>query len=163
MSTRNSIPRSVSLAGWRCDCLPSGAAGSCRLFLPATLGISGCEAPGVFSGVSQRRGYEQLVERTCRRLGADSVLAASSAPPSGSRVCRSRNGWSISPAVARLGPGRPHTGIGKTGVVASLTVGDGGKSIGLRADIDALAVPEMAGKRPQEHQARQVLIFLTLF
>ena len=37
-----------------------------------------------------------------------------------------------------------HTGIGKTGLVASLTVGDGEKSIGLRADIDALAVPEMA-------------------
>lgn len=36
-----------------------------------------------------------------------------------------------------------HTGIGKTGVVASLTVGDGEKSIGLRADIDALAVQEM--------------------
>ena len=34
-------------------------------------------------------------------------------------------------------------GIGKTGVVASLTVGDGQKAIGLRADTDALAVQEM--------------------
>lgn len=34
-------------------------------------------------------------------------------------------------------------GIGKTGVVASLTVGDGKKSIGLRADTDALPVQEM--------------------
>ena len=33
-------------------------------------------------------------------------------------------------------------GIGKTGVVASLTAGDGKKSIGLRADTDALAVHE---------------------
>ena len=33
-------------------------------------------------------------------------------------------------------------GVGKTGVVASLTVGDGGKSIGLRADTDALPVRE---------------------
>ncbi|WP_374242212.1 M20 aminoacylase family protein [Zoogloea sp.] len=34
-------------------------------------------------------------------------------------------------------------GVGKTGVVASLTVGDGKKAIGLRADTDALAVQEM--------------------
>lgn len=34
-------------------------------------------------------------------------------------------------------------GIGKTGVVATLTVGDGKKAIGLRADTDALAVQEM--------------------
>lgn len=34
-------------------------------------------------------------------------------------------------------------GIGKTGVVASLRVGDGDKAIGLRADTDALAVQEM--------------------
>ncbi len=36
-----------------------------------------------------------------------------------------------------------HEGIGKTGVVASLSVGDSRKSIGLRADTDALAVQEM--------------------
>lgn len=36
------------------------------------------------------------------------------------------------------------TGIGKTGIVASLTAGDGGKAIGLRADIDALPVTEKA-------------------
>ncbi len=35
-------------------------------------------------------------------------------------------------------------GVGKTGVVASLTVGDSPKAIGLRADIDALAVAEMS-------------------
>ena len=34
-------------------------------------------------------------------------------------------------------------GVGKTGVVASLTVGGGKKAIGLRADTDALAVQEM--------------------
>lgn len=34
-------------------------------------------------------------------------------------------------------------GIGKTGVVASLTVGNGQKAIGLRADTDALPVQEM--------------------
>lgn len=34
-------------------------------------------------------------------------------------------------------------GIGKTGVVATLTVGDGKKTIGLRADTDALPVQEM--------------------
>lgn len=36
------------------------------------------------------------------------------------------------------------TGIGKTGIVASLRNGDGTKSIGLRADIDALPVAEKA-------------------
>ena len=34
-------------------------------------------------------------------------------------------------------------GIGKTGVVASLKVGNGKRAIGLRADTDALAVQEM--------------------
>lgn len=34
------------------------------------------------------------------------------------------------------------TGVGKHGVVASLTVGDGEKSIGLRADFDALPIQE---------------------
>lgn len=34
-------------------------------------------------------------------------------------------------------------GIGRTGLVASLRCGDGNKSVGLRADIDALAVEEM--------------------
>jgi hippurate hydrolase len=33
-------------------------------------------------------------------------------------------------------------GVGKYGVVASLTVGTGGKSIGLRADTDALPIQE---------------------
>ncbi|WP_407277807.1 M20 aminoacylase family protein [Aromatoleum evansii] len=36
------------------------------------------------------------------------------------------------------------TGIGKTGIVASLRAGDGTKAIGLRADIDALPVAEKA-------------------
>lgn len=35
-------------------------------------------------------------------------------------------------------------GVGKTGVVARLKAGDGKNSIGLRADIDALPVPEMS-------------------
>ncbi len=37
------------------------------------------------------------------------------------------------------------TGVGKTGVVASLTRGAGGKAIGLRADTDALPVLEATG------------------
>ena len=35
------------------------------------------------------------------------------------------------------------TGLGKTGVVGRLKVGDGKKSIGLRADFDALPITEM--------------------
>ncbi len=34
------------------------------------------------------------------------------------------------------------TGVGKHGIVASLTVGEGGKAIGLRADFDALPIQE---------------------
>lgn len=37
-----------------------------------------------------------------------------------------------------------HRGLGKTGVVGTLRVGDGSRSIGLRADMDALAMPEKA-------------------
>lgn len=37
-----------------------------------------------------------------------------------------------------------HRGIGGTGLVASLTVGEGGGTIGLRADMDALAMAETA-------------------
>lgn len=40
-----------------------------------------------------------------------------------------------------------HRGLGETGVVGTLRVGDGEQSIGLRADMDALAMPEMA-ERP---------------
>ena len=40
-----------------------------------------------------------------------------------------------------------HRGLGKTGVVGTLRVGDGARSIGLRADMDALAMPELA-ERP---------------
>jgi amidohydrolase len=40
-----------------------------------------------------------------------------------------------------------HRGIGGTGVVASLTVGDGPAAIGLRADMDALAITEAAEGR----------------
>lgn len=36
-----------------------------------------------------------------------------------------------------------HEGIGGTGVVADLTVGDGKKVIGLRADMDAINVKEV--------------------
>ncbi|MGD7366551.1 amidohydrolase, partial [Ralstonia pseudosolanacearum] len=35
-----------------------------------------------------------------------------------------------------------HTGLGKTGVVGVLRGGSGGKTIGLRADMDALPMPE---------------------
>ena len=44
-----------------------------------------------------------------------------------------------------------HRGVGGTGVVASLTVGQGAGVIGLRADMDALAMaeaPDLAGTRP---------------
>ena len=41
-----------------------------------------------------------------------------------------------------------HRGIGGTGLVASLAVGDGQGSIGLRADMDALAMTETAEGRP---------------
>jgi amidohydrolase len=40
-----------------------------------------------------------------------------------------------------------HRGLGKTGVVGTLRIGDGARSIGLRADMDALAMPELA-ERP---------------
>lgn len=41
-----------------------------------------------------------------------------------------------------------HRNIGGTGLVASLTVGDGKEVIGLRADMDALAMTETAEDRP---------------
>lgn len=41
-----------------------------------------------------------------------------------------------------------HRGLGGTGLVASLTVGDGAGIIGLRADMDALALAEAAEDRP---------------
>lgn len=41
-----------------------------------------------------------------------------------------------------------HQGIGGTGVVASLTVGTGQQVIGIRADMDALAMSENAPSRP---------------
>ena len=40
-----------------------------------------------------------------------------------------------------------HRGLGGTGIVGTLTVGNGTRSIGLRADMDALAMPELA-ERP---------------
>jgi amidohydrolase len=39
-----------------------------------------------------------------------------------------------------------HTGLGKTGVVAVLRAGTGTRSIGLRADMDALPIEELTGK-----------------
>ena len=45
-----------------------------------------------------------------------------------------------------------HQGIGGTGLVASLTAGDGKGSIGLRADMDALAMTETAEGRPHISQ-----------
>ena len=41
-----------------------------------------------------------------------------------------------------------HAGLGKTGVVGTLRVGDGRRRIALRADMDALAMPETAEDRP---------------
>lgn len=45
-----------------------------------------------------------------------------------------------------------HRGIGGTGLVASLSVGDGKGVIGLRADMDALAMTEAAEGRPHASQ-----------
>jgi hippurate hydrolase len=39
-----------------------------------------------------------------------------------------------------------HRGLGKTGLVGTLRVGDGKRVIGLRADMDALAMPELADR-----------------
>jgi amidohydrolase len=39
-----------------------------------------------------------------------------------------------------------HRGLGTTGIVGTLQVGDGTRVIGLRADMDALAMPEMADR-----------------
>ncbi|MFP3545381.1 M20 aminoacylase family protein [Rhizobium sp. SIMBA_035] len=39
-----------------------------------------------------------------------------------------------------------HRGLGMTGVVGTLQVGNGTRAIGLRADMDALAMPEMADR-----------------
>ncbi|CAM4018668.1 M20 aminoacylase family protein [Paracidovorax anthurii] len=47
-----------------------------------------------------------------------------------------------------------HRGIGGTGVVASLTAGSGRGAIGLRADMDALAITEAAGAQPRPHASR---------
>jgi amidohydrolase len=41
-----------------------------------------------------------------------------------------------------------HSGLGKTGVVGTLKAGDGPRCIALRADMDALAMPELAQERP---------------
>ncbi|AKR58375.1 amidohydrolase [Devosia sp. H5989] len=49
--------------------------------------------------------------------------------------------------VARLLEGAGisvHRGLGKTGVVGTLKIGDGSRTIALRADMDALAMPELA-------------------
>ena len=45
-----------------------------------------------------------------------------------------------------------HRGIGGTGVVASLKLGDGKGVIGLRSDMDALAITETAESRPYQSQ-----------
>ncbi len=50
----------------------------------------------------------------------------------------------IAEALRELGL-EVHTGIGKTGVVASLKVGNSDRSIGLRADMDALPIHEETG------------------
>jgi hypothetical protein len=54
--------------------------------------------------------------------------------------------WSDGPAV--------HRGIGGTGLVASLRVGQGAGVIGLRADMDALAMTEQAEGAPMSRATR---------
>ena len=51
-----------------------------------------------------------------------------------------------------------HTGIARTGVVATIRAGSGTRAIGLRADLDALDMQEMSGRawastRPGKHHA----------
>ena len=46
-----------------------------------------------------------------------------------------------------------HRGLGKTGVVGTLQVGNGTRSIGLRADMDALAMPEIADRPYKSREA----------
>lgn len=53
----------------------------------------------------------------------------------------------LAQALALMGL-QVHRGLGGTGLVASLTVGDGPGVIGLRADMDALAMAEVAPGRP---------------
>ena len=47
------------------------------------------------------------------------------------------------------------TGIGKHGVVASLTVGDGRQAIGLRADFDALPIQEVNTLKEKSHPGQK--------
>jgi hippurate hydrolase len=46
-----------------------------------------------------------------------------------------------------------HAGLGRTGVVGTLKLGDGKRRIALRADMDALAMPETAENRPYKSTA----------
>jgi amidohydrolase len=46
-----------------------------------------------------------------------------------------------------------HAGLGRTGVVGTLKAGDGQRRIALRADMDALAMPELAQERPYKSTA----------
>ncbi|MEI2298205.1 M20 aminoacylase family protein [Ensifer sp. MJa1] len=46
-----------------------------------------------------------------------------------------------------------HRGLGKTGVVGTLQVGNGTRAIGLRADMDALAMPEIADRPYKSREA----------
>lgn len=49
-----------------------------------------------------------------------------------------------------------HRGLGKTGVVGTLKVGDSRRAIALRADMDALAMPELA-ERPYRSQVANTM------
>ncbi len=49
-----------------------------------------------------------------------------------------------------------HRGLGKTGVVGTLTVGNGPGHIALRADMDALAMPETADRPYKSTQANKM-------
>ncbi|HVW91608.1 MAG TPA: M20 aminoacylase family protein [Devosia sp.] len=51
----------------------------------------------------------------------------------------------VAAELTRLGL-EVHRGLGGTGVVGTLRVGNGPRAIGLRADMDALAMPEMADR-----------------
>ena len=83
-----------------------------------------------------------LVKNSRARLEAMQGLAPSPAPASGTVTRGGQDGEVHRRPGQSRGATKSWTGVGKYGVVASLTAGNGTKSIGLRADTDALPIQE---------------------